>query len=125
MKGATVVAPGDAAALLTAVDRVLTLVERALRAIRHAVARGVTLIDTGDCYGAKPGCFASAQPIKACPDVMPLIGARTRAQLEDALGARALSADPVTALELLVPRDAVIGSRYGAPHMAQLDSERP
>ena len=54
------------------------------------------------------------------------MGARTRAQLADALAGLdvALSADEVATLEAAVPADQVAGPRYAAPQMAMLDSER-
>jgi aryl-alcohol dehydrogenase-like predicted oxidoreductase len=60
------------------------------------------------------------------PGLVPLIGARTEAQLDDALGAlaRPLSAADVQELERLIPADAVAGTRYDAHQMAMLDSER-
>ncbi len=60
------------------------------------------------------------------PRLVPLIGAKTRAQLTDALAAldRPLSPADAAALESLVPAGAVAGSRYTADQMAHLDSER-
>jgi pyridoxine 4-dehydrogenase len=56
-------------------------------------------------------------------DIVPLIGARTRAQLQDALGAVAieLSAEDLERIEKAVPTDAVAGTRYGAEQMAMLN----
>ena len=60
------------------------------------------------------------------PGFVTLIGARTPAQLESALGAldRPLSADDVAQLERLIPPNAIAGTRYDAVQMAHLDSER-
>lgn len=60
------------------------------------------------------------------PRLVPVIGARTRVQMESALAAldKPLSEDEVRALEAIVPREAIAGDRYGAAHMANLDSER-
>jgi aryl-alcohol dehydrogenase-like predicted oxidoreductase len=60
------------------------------------------------------------------PTLVPVPGARTRAQVDDALGAleRPLSASEVAALEELLPRDAIAGTRYAAEQMKHLDSER-
>jgi aryl-alcohol dehydrogenase-like predicted oxidoreductase len=60
------------------------------------------------------------------PSLVPLVGVRTRAQLEDALGAldTRLSLADVAALEALVPADAIAGSRYAAEQMKSLDSEQ-
>jgi len=55
-----------------------------------------------------------------------VIGARTRKQLEESLGALeiALSPEDLARLEAAVPADAVAGTRYGEPQMRMLDSER-
>ena len=59
-------------------------------------------------------------------DVVPLIGARRRDQLADALHALdiTLSEEDLDRLERAVPRSAVAGERYAAVQMAKLDSER-
>ena len=59
------------------------------------------------------------------PRLVPVIGARTRQQLDDALGAlaRPLSPADVAELERLIPADAIAGDRYPTPMMAHLDSE--
>lgn len=58
--------------------------------------------------------------------VVPVIGARRRAQLEEALGALELRLTPedVARIEAAVPAQAVAGDRYGAAQMRALDSER-
>jgi aryl-alcohol dehydrogenase-like predicted oxidoreductase len=59
-------------------------------------------------------------------DVVPLIGARRRDQLQEALGAIdiELTTEDVAALELAASPDAVAGDRYPQAQMAHLDSER-
>ncbi len=59
-------------------------------------------------------------------DIVPLIGARRRDRLEEALGALdlKLSADDLAEIARAVPADAVAGERYAPPQMAMLDSER-
>ena len=59
-------------------------------------------------------------------DVVPLVGARRRDRLNEALGALGLplSAEDVRRIEQAVPPDAVAGERYAAPVMTTLDSER-
>ena len=67
--------------------------------------------------GAREGSRASCR----------CVGARTRAQLDDALGALAvapLTADELAALEEAVPAGAVAGTRYAEQQMQHLDSER-
>ena len=55
-----------------------------------------------------------------------LVGARTRAQLDDALGALAIELSPgdILSLEQTIPASAVAGSRYQEMQMKHLDSER-
>jgi aryl-alcohol dehydrogenase-like predicted oxidoreductase len=59
-------------------------------------------------------------------DIVPLIGARTRERLDEALGALdvELSGADLARIEEVVPRDAAAGSRYDERQMAHLDSER-
>ncbi|PEG34809.1 aldo/keto reductase [Mycolicibacterium agri] len=59
-------------------------------------------------------------------DVVPLIGARTRTRLNEALGAVdvRLDGDQLARIEAAVPAEKVAGDRYPAAHMAALDSER-
>jgi aryl-alcohol dehydrogenase-like predicted oxidoreductase len=60
------------------------------------------------------------------PRILPVMGSRTRRQLEDALGALSvtLTADEVAQIERAIPAEAVAGTRYAAPQMEHLDSER-
>jgi aryl-alcohol dehydrogenase-like predicted oxidoreductase len=76
--------------------------------------------------GRTPGQLALAWVLARQPTFVPLVGAKTRAQLDDALGAldKPLSSSELEALERLVPEGAIHGTRYSAEHMAHLDSER-
>ena len=76
--------------------------------------------------GLTPAQLALAWVLAKQPTLVPVIGARTRAQLDDALVAldRPLSASDTAALEAIVPQDAIGGTRYPAEHMKHLDSER-
>ena len=67
-----------------------------------------------------PGCSPRAQRI------VPLIGARTRTQLDESLGALDVDAvaGGVARIEAAVPADAVAGTRYDAHQMRLLDSEK-
>jgi aryl-alcohol dehydrogenase-like predicted oxidoreductase len=58
--------------------------------------------------------------------VVPLIGARTRKQLSESLGALEvrLSVEEMAAIEAAVPHEAVAGTRYDAHQMRVLDSEK-
>ena len=93
-------------------DRNLALVE-ALRAV--AAARGATVAQ-----------IAIAWVLSRGEDILPVIGARRRDQLTEALGALDLSlpADELAAVERAVPPDAAAGTRYDAHQMAMLDSEK-
>ena len=70
--------------------------------------------------------LAMAWVLSRGEDIVPLAGARTRAQLEDLLGALevTLSAQDVLEIEAAVPHEQVAGGRYGEMQMASLDSER-
>ncbi|NMO20529.1 aldo/keto reductase [Pyxidicoccus fallax] len=70
-----------------------------------------------------PGQLAIAWVLARQPKFVPVIGAKTVAQLEDALGAlaRPLAKEDVAALEKLV---TISGERYGKEQMNHLDSER-
>ncbi|MBK9176229.1 MAG: aldo/keto reductase [Flavobacteriales bacterium] len=58
-------------------------------------------------------------------DIVPLVGARTRERLQEALGSLriALSADDLKRIEDAVPIGAAAGDRYPTPMMAHLESE--
>lgn len=58
--------------------------------------------------------------------IIPTMGARTPAQLHDVLAGLdiALTAADIAAIETAVPHDAVAGTRYPAPMMTTLDSEK-
>jgi len=58
--------------------------------------------------------------------IVPLIGARTRAQLAESLGALRVTLTPadLTRIEAAVPAAAVAGTRYDEHQMRMLDSER-
>jgi aryl-alcohol dehydrogenase-like predicted oxidoreductase len=60
------------------------------------------------------------------PAFVPVIGAKTKAQVDDLVATleKPLSKDDVAALETLVPADAMTGTRYAAEQMKHLDSER-
>jgi aryl-alcohol dehydrogenase-like predicted oxidoreductase len=92
-------------------DRNLSLVE-ALRAI-------------ADAKGATVAQIAIAWVLSRGEDIVPLIGARTRERLKEALGTLDLdlTADDIAAMERAVPPDAAAGDRYHAEQMAVLDSE--
>jgi len=58
--------------------------------------------------------------------LLPVVGARTRKQLAESLGALnvVLTAEEIAELEAAVPANAIAGTRYGADQMRSLDSEK-
>jgi pyridoxine 4-dehydrogenase len=68
-----------------------------------------------------------AQGARLGATIVPLVGARTRARLSEALGAvdLSLSASDLAAIEAAIPAGAAAGGRYPDYQMAMLDSERP
>ncbi len=93
-------------------DRNLAIVDR-LR--RIADARGTTVAQLAIAWALARG-----------DDVVPLVGARTRERLREALAAAELrlSANDVAALEDAVPAEGAAGGRYADAQMRHLDSER-
>ncbi|MFF8847398.1 aldo/keto reductase [Streptomyces sp. NPDC015127] len=79
-----------------------------------------------DDKGVSVAQTAIAWVLSRGEDIVPLIGARTRARLAEALGALdvELSAEDLAAVEQAVPAGAAAGERYPAAQMAHLDSER-
>ncbi|HEX8511959.1 MAG TPA: aldo/keto reductase [Allosphingosinicella sp.] len=94
------------------VEHNLALVER-LRSI--ATAEGMSVAQ-----------LAIAWMLARGSDIVPLVGARRRDRLDEALGALGsrLSADTLAAIEVALPPGAAAGERYPAAQMAHLDSER-
>lgn len=92
--------------------RNLALVER-LRAIAAGLDASVAQV-------------AIAWVLAQGADIVPLVGARSRQRLQEALGANALalSAADLAALASAVPLEAVAGKRYGEYAYAHLDSEQ-
>ncbi|MFD6399775.1 aldo/keto reductase [Nocardia sp. NPDC060249] len=70
--------------------------------------------------------LAIAWALSRGEDIVPVIGARSRTRLDEALGALAISLTPdeLAVIEAAAPADAVAGERYAAEQMAMLDSER-
>jgi aryl-alcohol dehydrogenase-like predicted oxidoreductase len=93
-------------------DANLALVEK-LRAIAQTI--GASVAQVAIAWVAKQG-----------KDIVPLVGARRRDRLTEALGALdvKLSPDDLAALARAVPPDAASGERYPAAALAHLDSEK-
>ena len=70
--------------------------------------------------------LAIAWALAKKPYLVPVMGARTRAQLSESLAALevGLTSEEITAIEAAVPAHAVAGTRYDAHQMQALDSER-
>ncbi|MGH6616491.1 aldo/keto reductase [Sphingomonas sp.] len=94
------------------VDANLALVD-ALQAV--AAAKGATVAQIAIAWVAAQG-----------RDIVPLVGARRRDRLDEALGALdvVLSGEDLAAIERAVPKGAAAGDRYPTLLMAHLDSER-
>ena len=94
-------------------DQNLALVEQL-----RSVARGI---------GASVAQVAIAWVAAQGTDIVPLVGARRRDRLDEALGALGvtLSGAQCAALEAALPASAVAGGRYAPAQLAHLDSEQP
>ncbi len=94
------------------IDRNLALVE-ALR--RVAEEKGATVAQLAIAWVAAQGA-----------DIVPLVGARRRDRLAEALAAQqvALTEADLAAIEAAMPKDAAAGERYPAAMLAHMDSEK-
>jgi len=94
--------------------------------LQHNLDLVERLREVADAKGATVAQIAFAWVLSRGEDVVPLIGARRRDQLEEALGALELELTPedLDRVAQAIPPDAAAGDRYGAPQMADLDSER-
>jgi aryl-alcohol dehydrogenase-like predicted oxidoreductase len=94
--------------------------------LRHNLTLVEQLREIADSKGVSVVQIAFAWILSRGEDIVPLVGARRRDQLEEALAASnvELTADDLERIEQAIPADAAAGDRYGAPQMAELDSER-
>jgi aryl-alcohol dehydrogenase-like predicted oxidoreductase len=94
------------------------------------LAKNLSLVEALRVVGRKKGAtvaqLAIGWVLSRGQDIVPLIGARRRDRLEEALGALGLNLtqEDLAEIELAVPRGAASGDRYNELGMAQLDSER-
>ena len=94
------------------------------------VAENLKLVDAlrqvAETRGASVAQVAIAWVAAQGADILPLVGARRRDRLAEALGSLnvTLDADALNAIQAAVPRGAAKGERYAAAQMAMLDSER-
>jgi aryl-alcohol dehydrogenase-like predicted oxidoreductase len=94
--------------------------------LRRNLALVEALRQIGMAKGASAAQLAIAWVRSRGPDIVPLVGARRRDQLTEALGALdlTLDADELARIEAAVSPSLVAGTRYDATQMHHLDSER-
>jgi aryl-alcohol dehydrogenase-like predicted oxidoreductase len=94
--------------------------------LRHNLALVEALRKVADGKGVSVAQIAIAWVLSRGEDIVPLVGARTRERLAEALGALEVTLDEadLAAIEEAVPPGAAAGERYPAAQMAHLDSER-
>jgi len=92
------------------------------------VAAVAALGRLADELGASVAQLAIAWVASRGDDVVPLVGARTRARLAEALAALELlprlDGAALAQIGAALPPEAITGTRYAAAQMAHLDSER-
>ena len=85
-----------------------------------------TLRGIAEARGGTVAQIAIAWALSRGDDIVPLVGARRRERLAEALGALdlELGAGDLTLIAEAIPADAAAGERYRAEQLAMLDSER-
>lgn len=93
--------------------------------VEHNLALVDALRNIAESKGVSVAQIAIAWVAAQGDDIVPLVGARRRDRLTEALGALdlTLSGDDLAAIERAVPKGAAAGERYAAAQMAHLDSE--
>ncbi len=94
--------------------------------LEHNLALVEALRGVAAAKGATVAQIAIAWVLAQGPDIVPLVGARRRESLAEALGSLyvTLSQEYLARIEAAVPPGAAAGERYPAFSMAHLDSER-
>jgi aryl-alcohol dehydrogenase-like predicted oxidoreductase len=94
--------------------------------LEHNLKLVDALRGSAEAHGATVAQVAIAWVLTRGADIVPLVGARRRDRLAEALGALQLdlSADDVSRLESAIPAGAVAGDRYPSAVLAHMDSER-
>jgi aryl-alcohol dehydrogenase-like predicted oxidoreductase len=94
--------------------------------LRHNLDLVEQLRELAEAHGASVAQIAIAWVLARGDDIVPLVGARTRIRLREALDALnvRLGAEELALIEQAVPKGAVAGDRYSAQGMSSLDSER-
>lgn len=94
------------------------------------VAHNLALVDAlrsmADRKGVTVAQLAIGWVAAQGADIVPLVGARTRERLHEALGAVGLTLDAadLAAIERAIPKGAAAGGRYAPALLAELDSEQ-
>ncbi|QFY10612.1 aldo/keto reductase [Nonomuraea phyllanthi] len=94
------------------------------------LAHNLSLVDAlrapAEAKGVTVAQLAIAWVLARGVDIVPLVGARRRERLAEALGALdvTLTSEDLAAIEAAVPEGAAAGARYGEAQLALLDSER-
>jgi aryl-alcohol dehydrogenase-like predicted oxidoreductase len=93
---------------------------------RHNLSLVDALRALAEAKGVSVAQLAIAWALARGEEIVPLIGARTRERLREALGALDIELDDadIGALQDAIPPDAARGERYPEHGMATLDSER-
>jgi aryl-alcohol dehydrogenase-like predicted oxidoreductase len=94
--------------------------------LRKNLALVEALRNVAESKGCTVAQLAIAWVLGRGADIVPVVGARQRERLREALGALRveLTAEDVKAIERAMPRGSGAGERYPLPAMKQLDSER-
>ena len=94
--------------------------------LRHNLNLVEALRKIAEQKGVSVAQIAIAWVLSRGEDIVPLVGARRRDRLDEALGALEVTLDAadLAAIEEAVPADAAAGERYPEAQMAHLDSER-
>ena len=92
----------------------------------HNLTLADKLKELAAAKGATPAQLAIAWALAKRNFIVPVVGARTRAQLVESLGALQvhLTAAELAELEAAVPAESAAGTRYDAIQMKNLDSEK-
>ncbi|MFD7457757.1 MULTISPECIES: aldo/keto reductase [unclassified Streptomyces] len=94
--------------------------------LQHNLSLVEALRKIAEEKGVSVAQIAIAWVLSRGDDIVPLVGARSRNRLSEALGALdvTLDAADLAAVEKAVPADAAAGARYPESQMEHLDSER-
>lgn len=94
--------------------------------LRHNLALVERMRAVAQAKGISVAQLAIAWVLAQGVGIVPLVGARTRPRLQEALGAGdvLLLQSDLEALESIVPQGAAAGGRYNADQLSHLDSEK-